>query len=157
VITRLGIAAAVVLAAASAIPASGGSGLAAGPPGADLALAKTVGNPAPNVGDTITFTVTLTNAGPADATSVQVSDLLPEGLSFVSATPSKGAYDSGTGLWTVGTVTTTAPQTLQMSAVVVSPKKQTNKARILTADQADPPRATTRRVRPRLRSRRIWS
>lgn len=137
-ITRLGIAAAIAIAAASAIPASGGSGLAAGPPGADLALAKTVGNLAPNVGDTITFTVTLTNAGPADATSVQVSDLLPEGLSFVAATPSKGAYDSGTGLWTVGTVTTTAPQTLQMSAVVVSPKKQTNEARILTADQADP-------------------
>ena len=67
-----------------------------------------------------------------------MSDLLPEGLSFVSATPSKGVYDSGTGLWTVGTVTTTTPQTLQLSAVVVSPKRQRNEARILTADQADP-------------------
>jgi uncharacterized repeat protein (TIGR01451 family) len=138
VATKLGIAAAIALAAASAIPGSGGSGLAAGPPGADLGLAKTVSNPAPNVGDTITFTVTLSNAGPAVATSVQVSDLLPAGLSFVSATPSQGTYASGSGLWTVGTVTTTTPQTLQLSAVVVSPKRQRNEARILNADQADP-------------------
>ena len=31
---------------------------------ADLAVTKTVSNPTPNVGDTITFTVTLTNHGP---------------------------------------------------------------------------------------------
>ena len=34
------------------------------PQQADLAVTKTVSNPTPNVGDTITFTVTLTNPGP---------------------------------------------------------------------------------------------
>ena len=42
----------------------------------------------------MTFTVTLTNNGPDTATGVQVTDLLPAGLSFVSATPSQGSYDS---------------------------------------------------------------
>ena len=65
------------------------------PQQADLAVAKTVSNPTPNVGDTITFTVTLTNAGPDAATGVEVTDLLPAGLSFVSATASQGSYDSG--------------------------------------------------------------
>ena len=67
-------------------------------------LSKTVSNPTPNVGDTITFTVTLSNTGPNTATNVQVTDVLPAGLTFVSATASQGTYDSATGVWTVGTV-----------------------------------------------------
>ena len=59
----------------------------------DLALTKTVNDPTPNVGDSVTFTVTFTNNGPDTATGVQVTDLLPAGLTFVSATPSQGTYD----------------------------------------------------------------
>jgi uncharacterized repeat protein (TIGR01451 family) len=138
VISRLGIVAAIALAAASAMPGSGGAGVVASQPGADLGLAKMVNNPTPNVGDTVTFTVTLTNAGPPTATSVEVSDLLPAGLSFVFAVPSQGSYDPASGLWTVGAVTTTTPQTLQVGAVVVSPKARKNKAKISHADQVDP-------------------
>ena len=65
---------------------------------ADLALAKGVDDPTPNVGDTITYTITLTDLGPSDATNVRVWDLRPNGVSFVSATPSEGTYDSTTGL-----------------------------------------------------------
>jgi uncharacterized repeat protein (TIGR01451 family) len=119
------------------MPGSSGSRVLASQPGADLVLAKTVSNSTPNVGDTITFTVTLTNAGPLTATNVQVSDLLPPGLSFVSAAPSQGAYDPGSGLWTVGTVTSITPQTLQLTATVASPNKQKNKAKISHTDQPD--------------------
>jgi uncharacterized repeat protein (TIGR01451 family) len=108
------------------------------PQQADLAVTKTVSDPTPNVGDTITFTVTLTNNGPDAATNVQVSDLLPAGLTFVSATPSQGTYSSTTGLWAVGTMTTTAPQTLTFRATVDSPDAQTNSAAISHSDQFDP-------------------
>ena len=64
---------------------------------ADLALAKTVSNATPNVGDTITYTVTLSNNGPNDATNVQVTDTLPTGVSFVSAMPSQGTYNQCLG------------------------------------------------------------
>jgi uncharacterized repeat protein (TIGR01451 family) len=101
-------------------------------------LVKAVSNSTPNVGDTITFTVTLTNAGPLTATNVQVSDLIPAGLSFVAATPSQGVYDVVSGIWTVGTVTSIAPQTLQLTAQVASPKAQKNKAKISHSDQSDP-------------------
>ena len=108
------------------------------PQQADLALTKTVSNAKPNVGDTITFTITLTDKGPSTATNVQVTDLLPAGLTFVSAAPSEGTYVPGTGIWTVGTVTTMAPQTLQIQASVTSPAAQTNTATISHADQFDP-------------------
>src|SRR5262249_37365002 len=59
----------------------------ANPQSADLVLAKTVSDATPNVGDQVTFAVTLFNSGPHAATGVQVTDLLPAGLTFVSATP----------------------------------------------------------------------
>jgi len=108
------------------------------PQQADLAVSKTASNATPNVGDTVTFTVTVTNNGPDSATNVGVSDLLPAGLTFVSATPSQGTYDPVTGLWTIGTITTAAPQTLAIQAQVASSAPQTNTATITQADQFDP-------------------
>jgi uncharacterized repeat protein (TIGR01451 family) len=90
------------------------------------------------VGDTITYTVSLSNLGPDDATNVRVSDPLSSGLTFVSDTASVGTYDSATGLWTVGTVTTTTSETLTITAVITSPNAQTNTASISHADQFDP-------------------
>jgi len=106
-------------------------------PAADLGLVKTVNDAHPNVGETIIFTVTLTNHGPSQATGVIVTDVLPPGLTFVPATPSDGTYDSTSGVWTVGTVTTTTPQTLQIQAVVVSPNDETNTVIISHSDQPD--------------------
>src|SRR5207245_5421370 len=104
------------------------------PQQADLAITKTVNNPTPNVGDTVTFTITLNDNGPNTASNVQVSDVLPAGLSFVSATPSLGSYNNATGIWSVGSVTTAAAQTLQILAMVVSPNAKTNTASISQAD-----------------------
>jgi uncharacterized repeat protein (TIGR01451 family) len=105
---------------------------------ADLALSKTVSNATPNVGDTITFTVTLTNLGPSAATNVSVLDVLPAGLGLVLATPSQGTYTPGTGVWAVGTVTTSSPQTLQILAQVNAAVAQTNTASVAHSDQPDP-------------------
>jgi uncharacterized repeat protein (TIGR01451 family) len=104
---------------------------------ADLGLTKTVDNLTPNVGDTITFTITLSNAGPANATNVAVSDLLPAGLAFVSATASQGTYDSGSGTWLVGTVIVGTPVTLQIQARVTDAITHTNVAAISQSDAID--------------------
>jgi uncharacterized repeat protein (TIGR01451 family) len=65
---------------------------------ADLAVTETVSNPTPNMGNQITFTVTLPDNSLDAATGVQVTDLLPAGVSFVAATASRGCYNSATGL-----------------------------------------------------------
>lgn len=111
-------------------------------PPADLSLTKTVNNSSPTVGSNVTFTLTLTNAGPNSATGVTVADLLPAGLTFVSATPSAGTtYNSGTGVWTVGTVGTTVnanTATLQIVATVATAGAKTNTAQVSAAIQRDP-------------------
>ena len=127
------------------------------PQQADLAIAKTVSDATPNVGDQITFTITLTNAGPDAATGVQVTDLLPAGLTFVSATPSQGTYDHVTGVWTVGTVSPGAPQTLTITATVVSPDAADQHGdRHATPTSSTPTPATTPPASPRRRSRPTW-
>src|SRR5207249_761257 len=83
-------------------------------------------NAAPNVGQTVTFTLVLSNAGPNAATNVAVTDLLPAGLAFVSANPGQGSYDAATGVWTVGTVASGGVATLQITARVTQPGAITN-------------------------------
>ncbi len=127
------------------------------PQQADLALTKTTSDPTPNVGDTVTFTVTLSDNGPDAATNAEVTDLLPAGLSFVSDTPSQGTYDSTTGLWTVGTVVVGSPQTLMIVATVTSANPQTNTATITHADQFDPNTGNNTATASEHRNRPTWS
>jgi uncharacterized repeat protein (TIGR01451 family) len=54
---------------------------------ADLSLVKT-GPPAVEVGGQVAYRLVVTNAGPDAATDVQVTDALPGGVAFVSATGS---------------------------------------------------------------------
>ncbi len=55
--------------------------------GADLSVSKSASTDfIDNVGDQITYTITVCNIGPDDATSVIVTDILPDEVSFVSAT-----------------------------------------------------------------------
>src|SRR5262249_53222153 len=59
-------------------------------------------------GSNITYTVTITNSGPSDAQSVQFTDTVPVGTSFVSATSSQGAVSQVAGIvtGTLGTIVT---------------------------------------------------
>lgn len=107
-------------------------------PQADLSLAKIVNNATPTVGSNVTYTMTLNNNGPENAPGVQVTDLLPAGLTFVSATPSQGTYSSGTGLWDVGTVNNGASPTLQIVATVTGGGTITNTAQVTTSTYVDP-------------------
>ena len=84
----------------------------------DLALVKTVDNSNPNDGDIVTFTITLNNETAEKAYGVEVTDLLPLGFIFSSATPSTGTYDETTGVWTVGDVEGNGQATLEIAAQV---------------------------------------
>ncbi len=85
---------------------------------ADISVAKTVDDSTPNEGQLITYTVTIQNNGPSTATSLQISDILPPELTFFSATPSAGSYDSVTGVWMIGTLNNGATRTLTLRATV---------------------------------------
>jgi uncharacterized repeat protein (TIGR01451 family) len=83
-------------------------------PVANVVLTKTVSNLAPNVGQQFSYTITATNNGPNTATGVQVTDIIPAGLTFNSYTASQGTYNSATGIWDVGTIANGGTATLQL-------------------------------------------
>src|SRR5207253_845856 len=86
----------------------------------------------------VTFTITLSNAGPTDASGITVTDQLPAGLTFISATPSTGTYTSGTGVWAVASLASAANATLQILAKVINSGSITNMAEVTASNQPDP-------------------
>jgi uncharacterized repeat protein (TIGR01451 family) len=104
---------------------------------ADLSLTKSVDNAAPNVGDRVTFTITIANGGPDDATGVAVKDLLPAGLTYESD-DSGGVYNPVTGVWSVGTVGNGLSRSLKIIATVTSASPVVNYAQVSASDLFDP-------------------
>ena len=88
------------------------------PPVVDLVTTKVVDDGTPDEGQTIQYTLSVTNNGPDGATNVSVTDALPAGVTYVSDSPSQGSYVSGTGVWTVGGLANGAVATLTIDATV---------------------------------------
>ncbi len=107
-------------------------------PQADLKLNKTVSPAGANPGDTVTFTVTVTNDGPDTATGVEVTDRLPSGYTHVTSNASQGSYDPGTGRWSGLTLASGASATLTITATVQASGDHTNVAEVTASDAADP-------------------
>ena len=103
----------------------------------DLAITKIVSNPRPNVGEEVTFTVTLTNNGPGDASGITISETEAAGLSFTSVTADAGLYESASGVWTVPQLPAGASARLTVGATVDAPGAVTNTATITGSDQPD--------------------
>jgi uncharacterized repeat protein (TIGR01451 family) len=88
---------------------------------ADLAVTKTVDNSTPSVGSNVTFTITATNNGFSAATGVKVTEALPSGYTYVSDNSgSTGTtYNSGTGVWSIGSMAKDATKELKIVAKVL--------------------------------------
>lgn len=104
---------------------------------ADLVLGKTVDQSSVARGGTVTFTLTVSNAGTGPASGVLVSDLLPAGLSYGAHVASVGTYTPGDGVWTVGNMVAGATATLTIQAVTTTAGTITNTA-TATSSTFDP-------------------
>lgn len=63
-------------------------------PKLDLELTKTAGSSQGVLGDTVVYTLTVSNNGPDAATNVVVTDALPSAVSYVSATGGTSVSES---------------------------------------------------------------
>ena len=90
------------------------------PPGAPRVDLRLTGSANPSSiaeGGSVTFTVTVTNLGPIDATSVVAGDTLSSGLTYVSSSGSNAtSYSPTSKLWTIGALPVNAVRTLTITA-----------------------------------------
>jgi uncharacterized repeat protein (TIGR01451 family) len=106
---------------------------------ADLEISKADSPDPVTVGDNLTYTITVTNLGPDAATNVVVTDTLPSGVTFVSASPgcvhsagvvtcNLGNIPAGDSVTITIVVTVTAPGTISNTATVTSDTLDPNTA-----------------------------
>ncbi len=111
------------------------------PDQADLQIGMEVDNSTPLENEPLIFTLRVINNGPNPVTSVQVTDLLPAGFSYVSSAPSQGTYNDATGIWDIGAMAVTNEQTLTLTATTdpgTGGTTLTNNTHISSSSEADP-------------------
>src|SRR6185503_13592667 len=103
---------------------------------AELSLGNVGPAGALTVGSNATYVLRVTNAGPSTATAVSVVDVLPAGLSFVSAVPSQGgcSHSSGTVTCGLGTVASNGTALITLVANVTAAGAFTNTATVSAAE-----------------------
>ncbi len=91
------------------------------------------------IGDALTYTVIVNNGGPETAANVVLSDTLPPGVTFVSATPTQGSCLQGSGVVTcnLGTLVNAASATVTILVTPGAPGVLTNSASV-TSGSCDP-------------------
>jgi uncharacterized repeat protein (TIGR01451 family) len=105
----------------------------------DIGLSQTA--PGTGVeGSPVTFTITVVNNGPTDDPSLSVTDTLPAGSTFVSATASQGTFMVSGGVVTfdVGALANGASATLTVTVTPVEDGPLTNTASVTASGSPDP-------------------
>jgi uncharacterized repeat protein (TIGR01451 family) len=106
---------------------------------ADLAVSKSVSPGQTTLGQPVTFTVTVTNAGPDDATNVTLADVLPPGATVADVTATRGTCASGPDGLTcaLGSLPAAGTATVSYVATATSPGSLANGATVF-GDERDP-------------------
>jgi uncharacterized repeat protein (TIGR01451 family) len=112
----------------------------------NVMLTKT-GPATANAGAQLSYTLDYANTGDADAVGVVLTDTLPSGLTFVSATPAPTTSSGQTLTWSLGPLPAGATGRIavvaQLAAAAPSGQTLTNTATIHTPSAGDDPRDNT--------------
>jgi uncharacterized repeat protein (TIGR01451 family)/gliding motility-associated-like protein len=103
---------------------------------ADLGIVKTSDKQRAHVGTEVVFTLRVTNNGPANATGVDVLDLLPDGFTYLDHS-GHGSYNELTGEWVIGELANQLSVTLDITTRIRADGNTTNRAEI-SANEYDP-------------------
>lgn len=90
------------------------------------------------VGDQLTYTITVTNNTVHTATNVHITNVLPKGITIISATPGLTAFGTDSLVSVIGTFPGGAIKTYTYTAKTTKAGTIRNIAKIIKIDQVDP-------------------
>ncbi len=106
-------------------------------PSTDLGLTKSVDNANPGIGEAVVFSITVSNLGDTDASTIGIEELLPSGYRFVNAQSTEGSYDGVSNFWSIPLLEAGKNATLELTVEVLKTGTYLNEVQLVYLDQID--------------------
>ncbi|OUS01540.1 hypothetical protein A9Q86_07110 [Flavobacteriales bacterium 33_180_T64] len=103
----------------------------------DIEILKDVSPQEASIGDQVTFVITATNLGASEGTEIEILDVFPDGMIFVSASVSEGTLNPSTLIWSIDTLASNQSETLTIIAQITSSSNLLNIALLNSLEQPD--------------------
>ncbi|MBX2997504.1 MAG: DUF11 domain-containing protein [Caldilineaceae bacterium] len=108
-------------------------------PAADLSLVQIFSDETPNVGDSLTIVLQVSNSGPDTATDIQVRYLIPSLMIGAAVTPQgTTSYSTTTGIWTIPSLASGSSTTLSINRALSASGVLTSQGEIIASSLFDP-------------------
>ncbi|WP_298901250.1 gliding motility-associated C-terminal domain-containing protein [uncultured Psychroserpens sp.] len=103
----------------------------------DIEILKAVSPQEASIGDQVTFQITATNLGTSQGTLIEILDVFPSGMSFISATTSAGVFNQSTFIWSIDALDSNQSETLTIVAQISSASDLLNTAILSNLEEPD--------------------
>ncbi|AUC83045.1 gliding motility-associated C-terminal domain-containing protein [Lacinutrix sp. Bg11-31] len=103
----------------------------------DIEVLKSVSPTEVSIGGTVTFTITATNIGTTNATTISIYESLPSGYIYQNSNTTYGIYNETSFLWNLPNLNTNQSETLNISAQVISSHNLLNTASLNSVTEID--------------------
>lgn len=103
----------------------------------DIEVLKDVFPQEVSLGDTVEFTITITNLGTTAGNQIEIYESLPAGYQYISSNSTSGIYDHSSFIWSLGILNPNQPETLTIEAEVISSNNLLNIAFLQALTETD--------------------
>ncbi|MEM5565752.1 gliding motility-associated C-terminal domain-containing protein [Psychroserpens sp. AS72] len=103
----------------------------------DIEIIKNVSPQEATIGDQVTFQIIATNLGTTEATEIEILDVFPSGMNFISASVSAGLFDNTSLIWTIDALSSNQSETLTIVAQITSSTELLNVALLNSVNEPD--------------------
>ena len=103
----------------------------------DIEVIKTVTPEEVTLGEDVEFSITITNLGTTEATSIEIFDALPNGYLFINASTTLGTYDIDVNIWSLESLLPNESATLTIAASTIAATDLLNVASLLQLNEID--------------------